>query len=214
MNKFEELAKPFPQHKIHWRVGSTNRDGTKGIGLAYIDARDVMERLDFVLGPDGWMCDYPWSDGGRVVCRIGIKIAGEWIYKTNGAGETKYEADKGALSDAFKRAAVLWGVGRYLYGLPNTWVEIEARGKTSVITKNGVADLNKSLASYERSVFMVSIDREVKRRVYTETMDMLANGDDDGLKQIWAEFSPDEKAIHLWPMFNSQERSAIKAMTK
>ena len=48
MNIFDELAKPFPETSIHWRVGATNARSqggkpTKGIALAYIDARDVME---------------------------------------------------------------------------------------------------------------------------------------------------------------------------
>lgn len=43
---------------------------------------------------------------------------------SNGAGETQVEGEKGKFSDAFKRAAVLWGVGRYLYYLPNTWCNL------------------------------------------------------------------------------------------
>jgi len=50
MNIFDALAKPFPESSIHWRVGSTTKDKDKGIGLAYIDARDVMQRLDDVVG--------------------------------------------------------------------------------------------------------------------------------------------------------------------
>jgi hypothetical protein len=31
------------------------------------------------------------------------------------------------MSDAFKRAAVKWGIGRYLYRLPNVWAPCEYR---------------------------------------------------------------------------------------
>src|SRR4029077_16180461 len=40
---------------------------------------------------------------------------------------TDMEADKGALSDAFKRAAVRWGIGRYLYEVKAPWLELDAR---------------------------------------------------------------------------------------
>lgn len=99
------------------------------MALAFIDARDVMERLDSVVGCAGWQCSYPHANG-KTVCRIEIKIDGEWIGKEDGAGDTDVEAEKGALSDAFKRAAVRWGIGRYLYDMPSPWVEIEPIGRS------------------------------------------------------------------------------------
>lgn len=129
---FEQLAKPFPLDAISWRVGATNGDKSKGMALAYIDARDLMERLDEVCGPAGWQDRYPHANG-KTVCEIGIKVDGEWIWKADGAGDTDHEAEKGALSDAFKRAGVRWGVGRYLYTIDSPWVEIEARGRSQVI---------------------------------------------------------------------------------
>lgn len=129
----KRLAEPLDPAVVSWRVGPTTKDKSKGMALAYIDARDVMWRLDQVCGPENWQDEYPWSDGKRVVCRIGIKIDGEWIWKTDGAGDTDTEGEKGALSDAFKRAAVKWGVGRYLYDVETPWVQIEQRGNSYVI---------------------------------------------------------------------------------
>jgi hypothetical protein len=48
---FERLAEPFPADAVSWRVGSTTQDKSKGMALAYLDARDVMDRLDLVCGP-------------------------------------------------------------------------------------------------------------------------------------------------------------------
>jgi hypothetical protein len=127
------LAEPFDPAIVSWRVGPTNQNKSKGMALAYIDARDVMRRLDEVCGPENWQNDYPWSDGKRVVCRIGIKIGDEWIWKTDGAGDTDTEGEKGALSDAFKRSAVHWGIGRYLYDVKSPWVEIEQKGRSYII---------------------------------------------------------------------------------
>ncbi len=136
------LKAPFPPDRISWRVGATNKDKNKGIALAYIDARDVMQRLDDVCGPENWQCDYPHA-GQKTVCRIGIRLDGEWVWKANGAGDTDIEADKGALSDAFKRAAVLWGIGQYLYDLDSPWVTLEQKGRSTVIASHEYTRLHK-----------------------------------------------------------------------
>ena len=151
MDIFEQLKAPFPAHAVHWRVGATNAkklgvkpwEATKGIALAYIDARDVMERLDEVVGAGNWQCRYPLASGSLLICEIGIRMPPsyverndgaieratplheDWIWKANGAGETDIEADKGRCSDAFKRAGVLLGIGRYLYNLPNAWHDLK-----------------------------------------------------------------------------------------
>jgi hypothetical protein len=131
-DKIMDLAKlkePFPVNLVSWRVGATNAKrnngkATSGIALAYIDARDVMERLDAVCGPEGWQAIHPHANG-KTSCRIGIKIGDEWVWKENGAGDSEESAEKGAFSDSFKRAAVLWGIGRYLYDVANIWVDLD-----------------------------------------------------------------------------------------
>lgn len=145
MEALSELAKPFHPEQISWRVGARTKDKKKGIALAYIDARDVMERLDSVCGAENWQCRYPFFG----CCEISVRIGGEWITKANCAGETAVEAEKGQASDAFKRAAVLFGVGRYLYDLPNTWVELNEYG-------NGFKDekqLTERLAKWQAMKF-------------------------------------------------------------
>lgn len=128
---YADLSAPFDADLIDWRIGSTTGDKTKGMALAYIDARTVMERLDMTAGPDGWQCNYSQGVGGSIICNLGIRFPnGEWIWKADGAGATDVEGDKGALSDAFKRSAVRFGVGRYLYNLSSPWVEIEPAGRS------------------------------------------------------------------------------------
>jgi hypothetical protein len=145
LDSMELLKRPFAEDKIHWRVGSTNAkklgckpwEATKGSALAYVDARDVMQRLDEVIGAQHWQCRYPLADSGLLICEVGIRISAldsiydmqdsgdQFVWKANGAGDTQVEAEKGKCSDAFKRAAVLWGVARYLYYLPFSWVDLE-----------------------------------------------------------------------------------------
>lgn len=139
---FNLLAAPFPAKKVSWRVGSVSKEKMRGMALAYIDARDVMERLDSVLTPSGWQNRYPHANG-KTVCEIGCRVGmGDWIWKSDGAGDSDVEAEKGALSDAFKRAAVRWGIGRYLYDLPSPWVEVESFGKSFRIADKEHAKLN------------------------------------------------------------------------
>ena len=125
----QKLECPFPPHSVSWRIGRKSKDGKSAILLAYIDARDVMERLDRACGFDKWQCRYSLADSGVLICDIGIQIGAQWLWRANGAGDTQVEAEKGKCSDAFKRAAVLWGVGRYLYGLPTPRVAIDQYGK-------------------------------------------------------------------------------------
>lgn len=160
-----ELSEPFLPEQISWRVGSTNREKTKGMALAYIDARDVMERLDGVVGIANWQVEYPDAGNGKTCCRVGLFLDGQWVWKSDGAGDTDFEGDKGAFSDAFKRAAVRWGVGRYLYGMKNTWVEIEEAGKSYKIKATEQAKLDKAHADQAASLGMSTPSERAAIRV-------------------------------------------------
>jgi hypothetical protein len=131
MDIYDKLKRPFKVSKVSWRAGAiTYHDKEKkepksAIALPYIDARDVMERLDEVFGLGGWQCRYTHALD-KTICEISVKLTnGEWITRANGAGDTDIEAEKGAISDAFKRAAVMFGIGRYLYDIPTQWVDVD-----------------------------------------------------------------------------------------
>lgn len=125
----KQLKNPFDPKFVKWRVGATNDKKDSGIALAYIDSREVMKRLDDVCGIGNWQDRLVPVDGG-FICEIDIKIDGEWVTRSNAASYTKVEPIKGGASDAFKRAASTWGIGRYLYYLPNVWVPIKSYGKS------------------------------------------------------------------------------------
>ena len=102
-----QLKAPFPESRLKWRKSG-------GGDVVYVDARDYMNRLDEVCM---WQDEYEVLDAGTVICRLGIKIGGEWIWRSDGAGQTNIEGEKGGFTDAFKRACVKFGLGRYLYYL-------------------------------------------------------------------------------------------------
>lgn len=146
MTDFKALSAPFLPTQISWRIGPTSADKKSGIALAYLDSRDVQDRLDLVCTPGGWQDRYPHV-GQKTVCEITILCGDTWVTKSDGAGDTDMEAEKGALSDAFKRAAVKWGIGRYLYSLPNVWVSIVPAGRSFKIPDS---EKGKLIASMER----------------------------------------------------------------
>lgn len=141
---YDELSYPFANEEIDWRIGSTNADKTKGMALAYLDARCVMDRLDSVCGPANWQCNYLFGSGTSTVCNLGIFMDGSWVWKADGAGATDVEGEKGALSDALKRAAVRFGVGRYLYELKSPWVAITPMGRSFRIADGEQKVLDKA----------------------------------------------------------------------
>lgn len=122
----DQLSAPFMPSAIHWRAQNVSKNGDKALALAYIDARDVMDRLDAIMGPTNWRDSYVETPKGRLLCTLELRIDGEWIGKSDGAGDTDVEGEKGAISDALKRAAVKWGIGRYLYNLGNVWAPCES----------------------------------------------------------------------------------------
>ena len=130
-----ELAKPFPRESIEWRVQRTTKDGTAGLALAYVNARTVQDRLNEVMGSN-WQSKHI-NYGPKTICHLGLKLNDEWKWRSDGAGDTNYEADKGAMSDSFKRSAVMWGIGRHLYDLPSVWVKCETKnGRFSRFTQD------------------------------------------------------------------------------
>jgi hypothetical protein len=128
------LAAPFPPTDIEWRIGRVGvKDGKVwATCLAYVTARAIMARFDDVVGPSRWRNEAPreWSQGAAgVVVGLSVRLGGEWVTKWDGADQPDTEPVKGGFSNAFKRAAVLWGIGRYLYDLPEGWARITAKGQ-------------------------------------------------------------------------------------
>jgi hypothetical protein len=140
----KELAEPFDPKKIGWKAQALSKDKTKCLAVAYIDARDVMDRLDAVFGVMGWQDDYEFHADGSVLCALsclyGLPGMAElrWVTKCD-VGSPSEQPDKGdvkkaAVSDALKRAAVKFGIGRYLYALDGQWVAYDDKARKPAAT--------------------------------------------------------------------------------
>lgn len=129
--KAKALAAPFPADHVRWKPGATS--GGRAMALAYIDARMVMNRLDKVVGLVNWQDAYETLPDGSVLCKLSVRLGGEWITKCDVGGQSgqpdEGDRDKAAHSEALKRAAVKFGVGRYLYFLPQQWCDYDGQKK-------------------------------------------------------------------------------------
>jgi hypothetical protein len=112
------LAAPFDQNELKIRTQS-------GRQLHYITARTVMNRLDGVLGPENWWDRFVPGENS-VLCELTVRLPdGSTLTKSDAGGYAGMadsgDDDKSGYSDAFKRAAVKFGVARYLYrdGVPS-----------------------------------------------------------------------------------------------
>jgi hypothetical protein len=109
---------------LEWKPGSVRKDGSKAMLMAYMNARAIMDRLDEAVGPDNWWDSYEAGPSGGVVCHLTIRTEHGPVTKTDGAENTDFEPVKGGISNALKRAASRWGIGRYLYWLDTGWSQV------------------------------------------------------------------------------------------
>jgi len=154
VNKYwEAFGQPFEQESIKWRIQYMNREKTKGFAVPYADSRAIADRLDKTVGQFNWQDSYTaWHNStddksnlrASQICTISIYFdeKDRWVSKSDGAENTDIEPVKGGLSDAFKRAASKWNIGRYLYKFNGVWVEIEERGKSYAIKDSEETKLN------------------------------------------------------------------------
>lgn len=188
------LKAPFNPADVEFRPGTTTRDKSKAVGLAYVDKRIYEERLDNILGVEGWTIEYRtipaapasvviekgmrqstskdyWGQddqkllalpdshpmkfigwektttkmAGSVIARLSINVEGREIFREdvgdfNPDDMATYPT---AVAQAFKRACAGFGLGRYLYSLPEVWAEYDSTKRK--FTVSGIQLLRASL---------------------------------------------------------------------
>ena len=139
--------------EIELRVGTCSENGFSL--LLYKDARCDMNILDETVGPMNWRKSYQLIDG-QLFCTLEIwdETKQTWIGKQDVGTESNTEAEKGRASDAQKRAAVCFGIGRELYSAPFVWIkghtEKNFKGKY-VPANNFDRDLKVTEISYDEN---------------------------------------------------------------
>ncbi len=134
----EFLAAAFPPEEVDFKVQSFSKDRKRGLAVPYVDARTVQSRLDEAVRA-GLLRD--WEPSFRILearppegekeayyaveCVLTLR-GQEGEYRRADVGEG--DSLKAAYSDALKRAAVHFGVARYLYGTAKEWVDLKEGG--------------------------------------------------------------------------------------
>lgn len=140
---YAKLAEPFKPSELEWRGeprgvdvrSMKSGDKCKVLVFTYVQARAIQNRLDAVMGMNNWRDEYSAGPAGGIVCSLSLRLSGEWITKQGLAENTQIEAVKGGESEALKRAAYKWGIGRYLYEMPESWCEAVVKGKGVVLVE-------------------------------------------------------------------------------
>lgn len=128
MNTKNELSAAFPPEQVKYKPGKISRD--RAMVLFYIDARAVIDRLNEVLGIGGWSDAYA-LENNAAICTLSCLIDGTWTSKCDAAPLHGTDI-KAALSNALKRAAVKFGVGRYLYAEAVQWCRYDPKNSEFV----------------------------------------------------------------------------------
>lgn len=130
------LARPFEADDLAWKPVSSAKGQDRVRVVPYVTNRAIMDRLDRVCGPENWRNEYLPGPNGGLLCGLSIRLvredgSSEWVTKWDGAENTNIEPVKGGLSASMRRAAVQWGVGRYLYRIPPVFAKVDERGRLS-----------------------------------------------------------------------------------
>ena len=133
---WSRLAAPVPQEAISWRKDGNTvaRDGRFFARfVAYIEANTVRERLDSVV-PGEWDLTLellpPVSglddDANQGACSFKARLQILGVIREDVGTGKDY---KQAATDAFKRAAVRFGIAHELYAYEQNWVQMDGDGK-------------------------------------------------------------------------------------
>ena len=122
MSKTCRMFRLLRADEIECRVQKCNENGVSV--LLYKDARCDMNILDETVGAMNWKKSYQLIDG-QLFCTLEVwdREKQQWIGKQDVGVESNTEAEKGRASDAQKRSAVAFGIGRELYTAPFIWIK-------------------------------------------------------------------------------------------
>lgn len=180
MSIYQQLAEPFPREMER----SLSKGGTK---LTYIPVSEVITRMNRTIGPNAWSSEVikverDTLDPDFIVAhvRVTATIDGQIVVKDGLGGQTIKRTKKGdivdlgdeykgAVSDAFKKACQMLGVGLYLARKEEA-MEVEAEQD----------------AEPEQT-----IDPEIKR-LWAQMVEVVASLDapsKQALNEFWAEWA-------------------------
>ena len=198
MENKDYLSKILPllqkQMPYKWRVQSFSKKKPQATCVAYIDARDVMDRLDLV-------CEYGWERlhnefKGHLYSGISILMPdGTRLTRWDCGVESNTDAEKGEASDSFKRAAVNWGVGRFLYDLGMQYLpanEIKTQSNYPYcVDSNGkqIFDITKHINSLKAKSEPQASKPTLNEKQFEAMKATIAKGDKESVKKAMSKYT-------------------------
>jgi hypothetical protein len=122
----EALSAPFDPGVVQWKAGATARD--RCLAVPYVDMRRYIDRLNEVCGA-AWRDDIEIVGEGGSLIIVRLTVMGVQRVDVGEVSESDKNTATAAIAQAFKRACVKFGLGAYLYNLPNTWVDYDPQRK-------------------------------------------------------------------------------------
>jgi hypothetical protein len=142
------LLRPFARADVELKPTATNSDKSRALASPYADMRVYFARLDQICGVENWSHTITLSERGAV-CALtifGVTKSAAGDYPIDRSDENVATS---AESQAFKRACVAFGLGRYLYQFPQTWAAYDSQKKQFIDPAGVVAQMYAALPKSE-----------------------------------------------------------------
>ena len=141
---------PLTANDVEVKIKQCSEKGA--VALLYKTARIDMAVLDDIFGAENWECDYK-EIKDNLYCGIGVRSGEDkpFVWKWDCGIESREDDEgnqkKGEASDAFKRAAFKWGIGRELYTAPFIYLNVPTKEK--MVGQKKTYELEDKFARFE-----------------------------------------------------------------
>lgn len=152
----------------------------KATMLLYIDSRAVVSLLNETVGNMNWQSEF-YQVGEQTIGKIGIYDEDRdiWVWKSDVGSESNVEAEKGKISDTYKRVLSRFGV-QELYSAPRITIDDDGYGNSGYKVLEISYDTNRNITHlvignrFNKEVFRWDRDSveqptQYKPKSYTQT---------------------------------------------
>ena len=124
-----KLSVPFYSHLVEWKPQAVSADKQRALAAAYVDMREYEDRLDQVFPQWASSVQYLVTDA-KVAAIVSLTVDGVTRVNVGEAPLDDPNAFTSAYAQGFKRACSDFGLGRYLYRLPQVWCDYDEKRRT------------------------------------------------------------------------------------
>lgn len=126
-----QLAVPFHSGLVEWKPQAISADKQRALAAAYVDMREYEDRLDQVY-PEWESSAQFLLTGDKVAAVVSLTLDGVTRVNVGEAKLSDENAFTSAFAQAFKRVCSDFGLGRYLYRLPQEWCTYDEKRRTII----------------------------------------------------------------------------------